>query len=235
MPHLFTVVQKQHAPIQSVDCNCFNTTKRRFLCKYVTMDETWIHHFILESNRQSAVWTAGGENHPKQLKKQTSAGKVLTIVFWDAQGILFINYLEKGITINSEYYIALLVHLKKEIAKKRPQMKKKKCSFTKTMYCVASQLQWWQNYINCTSNCFRTHPILQIWPPATTGCLQTSKECSKERDLAAMKKWYLQWRSDIWGQRQIILQKRHQIVREVLESVYHPKRRLCWWKKSNFF
>ena len=48
----------------------------------------------------------------------TSAGKVLSSVFWDAQGILFIDYLEKGRTINSEYYIALLVCLKEEIAKK---------------------------------------------------------------------------------------------------------------------
>ena len=64
---------------------------------------------------------------------QTSAGKVLASAFRDAQGILFINYLEKGRTINNEYYIALLVRLKEEVTKKRPQMKKKKCSFTKTM------------------------------------------------------------------------------------------------------
>ena len=34
------------------------------------------------------------------------------------QGILLIDYLEKGRTVNSEYYIALLVLLKEEIAKK---------------------------------------------------------------------------------------------------------------------
>ena len=50
---------------------------------------------------------------------QTSAGKVLASVFWDAQGI----------TIKSEYYIALFVRLKEEIAKKRPQMKKEKAFF----------------------------------------------------------------------------------------------------------
>ena len=36
----------------------------------------------------------------------------------------FNDYLEKGRTINSKYYIALLVYLKEEIAKKWPQMKK---------------------------------------------------------------------------------------------------------------
>ena len=55
---------------------------------------------------------------------------------------------------------------------------------------VTSWLQWWQNYMNCISNCFRTHPICQIWPPVTIGCLQTSKKCSRQRDLAPMKKWY---------------------------------------------
>ena len=36
--------------------------------RYVTMDETWIHHYTPESDQQSAEWTANGENHPKQLK-----------------------------------------------------------------------------------------------------------------------------------------------------------------------
>ena len=75
--------------------------------KYMTMDETWIDHFTRESNRQSAEWTVAGESRPKQPKTQTSAGKVLASVFWDTQGILFIDNLDKERTINSEYYIAL--------------------------------------------------------------------------------------------------------------------------------
>ena len=33
--------------------------------------------------------------------------------------------------------------------------------------------------------------ILQIWPPATTGCLQDLIRMLQKRDLAPMKKWYL--------------------------------------------
>ena len=88
---------------------------------------------------------------------------------------------EKGRPINSESYIALLVHLNEEITKKWPQMKKKNVLFHKTMHHITSLLQQWQNYMNYTLNFFCTHPILQIWPPATTGCLQTSKECSREK------------------------------------------------------
>ena len=121
----------------------------------------------------------------------------------------FIDHLEKGRTINSEYYIALLVHLKKEITKKWPQMKKNKYSFTKTMHRVTSRSQRWQNYMNCTLNCFHTHPILQIWPPVTTGCLQISKECSRERDLAPMKKWN-------WKLRHILRPKTNRSIKKTL-------------------
>ena len=137
----------------------------------------------LQSQIGSAEWTAAGESQPKT---QTSAGKDLASVFWDAQGILFIDYLEKGKTTNNEYYIALLVHLKKEIATKWPQMKKKKVLFHQdnapSHKSIAEMAKLHE------LKCFRTNSILQIWSLATTGCLRTSKECSRERDLSLMKK-----------------------------------------------
>ena len=153
------------------------------------MDETWIHHFTLESNQQSTEWTAAGESHPKRPKMQTSAGKVLAI-YWDAQGILFINYLEKGRTINSEYYIALLVHLKEEIAKKWPQMKKKKVLFHHNNAQRHKSIATMAKLNELRFKFLLYPPYSPDLPPVTTGCLQTSKECSRERDLAPMKKWY---------------------------------------------
>jgi hypothetical protein len=41
-------------------------------------------------------------------------------VFWDARGIIFIDYLKKGQTINSAYSITLFERLNDEIRKKRP-------------------------------------------------------------------------------------------------------------------
>ena len=73
-----------------------------------------MEHFTPESNRQSVEWIVACKSRPKQLKTQTSAGKVLATVFSDVQGILFINYLKKGRTINSKYYIESSVRLKKE-------------------------------------------------------------------------------------------------------------------------
>jgi hypothetical protein len=39
---------------------------------------------------------------------QRRQGKVMVSVFWDAEGILFIDYLEKGKTITGGYYSNLL-------------------------------------------------------------------------------------------------------------------------------
>jgi hypothetical protein len=50
-------------------------------------------------------------------------------VFWDAEGILFIDYLEKGKTITREYYSNLLTRLYKKIREKRPGSQKKKIIF----------------------------------------------------------------------------------------------------------
>ena len=46
-------------------------------------------------------------------------------VFWNAEGILFIDYLEKGKTITREYYSNLLTQLDKTIREKRPGLQKK--------------------------------------------------------------------------------------------------------------
>jgi len=41
------------------------------------------------------------------------------LIVWDQDGILFINYLPKGQTINAEYYLSLLVKLKDILKEKR--------------------------------------------------------------------------------------------------------------------
>ena len=115
--------QKQQCAEDSERClEQFKRDKKDFLRRYVTMDETWIHHYTPETKRSSGEWTAAGENRLKRPKTQPWASKVMASAFWDAHGILFIDYLEKGKTTNSDYYMALLDGLSAEIKKKRPHM-----------------------------------------------------------------------------------------------------------------
>ncbi|KAJ0178113.1 hypothetical protein K1T71_005936 [Dendrolimus kikuchii] len=78
VPRLLTVGQKRQRVVDSERClELFRRNKPVFLRRYVTMDETWIHHYTPESMRSSAEWTAVGEKRPKRPKTQMWAGKVM--------------------------------------------------------------------------------------------------------------------------------------------------------------
>ena len=47
------------------------------------------------NKRQSKQWVEHGGRTPKKAKTVLSAGKVMATVFWDARGVVMIDYLEK--------------------------------------------------------------------------------------------------------------------------------------------
>ena len=49
-----------------------------------------------------------GSPRPKKFKTQPSAGEVMATVFWDAQGVIMLDFLAKKSTIPGEYYANLL-------------------------------------------------------------------------------------------------------------------------------
>ena len=64
-------------------------------------------------------WRHSGSLRPKKFRVQKSAGKVLASIFWDQDGILLIDYLPKGQTINAEYNSSMMVQLKDILKEKR--------------------------------------------------------------------------------------------------------------------
>ena len=109
--------------------------------RFITMDETWIHHYTPESKQQSKQWTEAGCSAPKKTRSIPSAGKVMASVFWD----VFIDYLEKGKTITGEYYSNLLTRLDEKIREKRLGLQKKKLSFIRTMHPPTKVFWQWEN------------------------------------------------------------------------------------------
>jgi hypothetical protein len=103
LPHLLTIDQNQQRVDDSEQCLAiFNRNKDEFFRRYITMDETCLLHYTLESNRQSVEWTERDEPNPKRGKPQRSAVISMTGCAW-----YYIHRLpRKGQTINSGYYIA---------------------------------------------------------------------------------------------------------------------------------
>jgi len=64
-------------------------------------------------------WRLSDSPGPEKFREQKSAGIVLASIFWDQEGILLIDYLPNGQTINAEYYLSLLVQLKDILKEKR--------------------------------------------------------------------------------------------------------------------
>ena len=88
---------KRNRPSTSEHClEMFKRNTKAFLRRFVTVDETWIHHYMPEMKKQSKQWTSPGEEG-----ENGSIGRKGHVhpFFWDSQGIIFTDYLEKGRTI----------------------------------------------------------------------------------------------------------------------------------------
>ncbi|UYV63717.1 hypothetical protein LAZ67_2005415 [Cordylochernes scorpioides] len=92
---------------------------RRIVNRFVALDETWAHHFTPESKQQSMQWRHSGSPPPKKAKAVPSAGKVMVSVFWDSEGVLLLDFLNKGQTITGNYYAKLMTQLREAIREKR--------------------------------------------------------------------------------------------------------------------
>ena len=71
-----------------------------------------------QSNDQ---WSGGIAAYPapKKFRVQKSARKVRASIFWDQEGIILIDYLPKGQTVDAEYYSSVLVQMKDILKEKR--------------------------------------------------------------------------------------------------------------------
>ena len=68
--------------------------------RVVFQNETWVHHFDLESKMQSKQRKHPGSSPHKKFKRVHTTGKVVASIFWESQGVIMIDYLEQGPTIN---------------------------------------------------------------------------------------------------------------------------------------
>jgi hypothetical protein len=67
--HLLTADQKHICNKMSEQClEHFNKNKTDFVRRFITMDETWIHHYTPESKQQSKQWTEASCSAPKKTK-----------------------------------------------------------------------------------------------------------------------------------------------------------------------
>ena len=174
---------------------------RRLLTVYVT----WNMDSPLHSGVKSAVsWINSSRWKPFKVTKDANISRQ-DFGLHIAQGILSIDYPEKGRNINSEYYTVLLVRLKEEIAKKRPQ--RKKFSFTKHCHkSITTMAKLYELHLKLLP-----HPLYSLdLAPSNYWLFADLKRMLQEKRFGSNEEVISNW-----GKRQ----KGHWIVWEILESV----------------
>jgi hypothetical protein len=88
--------------------------------RIVTGDESWVHHYQIESKRASIQWKHWSSLSTKKFKFTLSAGKVMLTVFWDTQGVLLAHFKKRGENVNSALYCEMLLKVRYLIHRKCP-------------------------------------------------------------------------------------------------------------------
>ena len=150
------------------------------------------------------------------------------IIFWNAHGITYTDYFEKGQLITGAYYASLLYRLSEEIKKKRPHLKKilfhqdnkrvHKCAvlMPKIIELKFELLQHPPYSLDRLDLTRVTFFISKLEKMARRTTVYVERECRRPN------------RCLFWWPSEILLFGRLKKVRETLGKVYKVKRRLYW-------
>ena len=91
-----------------------------FLDSIVTGDETWVFTTLL--NPKSLQWHHMHSPRTKIFKTSISVKKIIASNFWDRKGILLVNFMPPGTTINAAAHCDTFTWLRQTIQNKRRGM-----------------------------------------------------------------------------------------------------------------
>jgi len=92
-----------------------------FMGQIITGNKTWVYGYDPETKRQSSQWKSADSPRPKKVRQVRSKMKVMLIVFFGMEGIVHYEYVPQGQTVNQEFYLQILKHLRLAVSRKRPQ------------------------------------------------------------------------------------------------------------------
>jgi len=103
MPRLLTIDHKRDHVISKQCLEMFQRNSNEFLSRFIIVDETSVTSHPKEQSKQ---WTSPGEPASKKTKTTKSAGKVMATVFWDAHGIIHIDFRrsKRSMAITQSYW-----------------------------------------------------------------------------------------------------------------------------------
>jgi hypothetical protein len=86
----------------------------------------WIFQYDPEAKRQSMHWKTSTSTIMKKARMSKPKVKAMIIVFFDIRGVIMIEWIPEGQTVNQKYYFVVLSKLRERVRKKRQELCKKK-------------------------------------------------------------------------------------------------------------
>ena len=93
-----------------------------FFLNVITCDETWIFQYDPETKKQSMHWKSLQSPRKKKARMSKSKFKAMMIVFFDIRGVICIDWVPEGQTVNKVYYKNVLTTLRERVRRRRPDI-----------------------------------------------------------------------------------------------------------------
>ena len=97
-------------------------TEPDLLQRVITGDESWIFEYDPETKCQSLQWKCPSSLRPKKARQSRSKIKLMLIAFFDARGIVHMEFLPQGQTVNQHVYKEILRRLLRSVREKRHEL-----------------------------------------------------------------------------------------------------------------
>ena len=121
VPRVLTVEQKQQHLSISLELRDHAASDSSFLGNVIMWDETWVYGYDPETRVQSSQWKSPSSPRAKKAHQSRTNIKVVMIVFFDLDGIVWAEFVPRNTTVNCEYYVGLLEHLRNDVHWKLPE------------------------------------------------------------------------------------------------------------------
>ena len=112
VPHELSENNKEnHLQIASQHLTCrraIHGHKQHFLYSIVTGDEKWCLYINMTQRKE---WVAPGDMLKSRVKPDLHPRKTMICIWWDWEGMVHWEMLERNATVNKELYIAQLHHV----------------------------------------------------------------------------------------------------------------------------
>src|ERR1043166_7500036 len=121
VPHALTEIQKwQRFEVARTHLSRYQEEGDTFVRRIVTLDETWARSYEPKLKRQSNEWRHYGSPRQTKFRTTPSCVKVMVILVYDCDGVIFAHSVPRHTTVTAQYYAHFLEHnLRPALRKKR--------------------------------------------------------------------------------------------------------------------